>query len=160
MDPIGLADVGSGCVVWHPLPLKVISIQGGQLRFRSANCLGFGEFYVPNETGCGGKPKTQLQLDAGGVEKKLAKIAVAVATVYWLPLLNPEHENVDWFFFFGDLILQQQHRSPEIKWKVVAPVSFDRRVMQKPSMASSWLVFTFLLNNHKLELSFVMMQSL
>lgn len=78
--------------------------------------MGFGEFLRAERNGLRGEPKTQLQLHAIGEErKKLAKIAVAVATVFWLPLLNPEHENVDWFFFFGDLILQQHHRSPEIK---------------------------------------------
>lgn len=78
--------------------------------------LGVRRVLRAKRNGLRGEPKTQLQLHAIGEErKKLAKIAVAVATVFWLPLLNPEHENVDWFFFFGDLYLQQQHRSPEIK---------------------------------------------
>jgi len=50
----------------------------------------------------------QLQLE-DWLKKHIKTVAVAVATVYLLALLNPEHENVDRFFFFGDLILQQQH---------------------------------------------------
>jgi len=64
-----------------------------------------------------------------GLKKHIKTVAVAVATVYLLALLNPEHENVDRFFFFGDLILQQQHnRNSEIKRKVVAPVSLIEKL--------------------------------
>jgi len=122
------------------IPIKPISIQGSQLRFRSANCLVFGQFYVPVETSWGAKK--------ANTKKKKRSLNLQLQLEDWL---KKTHKNSGsrscngllvgtpepWTWKCWQVFLlwrphfttttQQKFRN---KIKSCGPCQFDRKVMQ------------------------------